>query len=64
MNKSVEDYLKILYPNSDSLSEEELKEFEKDKTFLLEFFNEFKAEYNKYSARRGVIFSETIHSGY
>ena len=48
MNKSVEEYLKILYPNIDSLNEEEQKKYEKDKNFLLEFWNEFNEEYNKY----------------
>lgn len=48
MNKSIEEYLKILYPNIDSLSEEEQKRFDKDKNFLLEFFDEFNKEYNKY----------------
>lgn len=48
MSKSVEEYLKILYPNIDSLNEEEQKKFNKDKNFLLEFFFIFDIEYNLY----------------
>ena len=49
MDKSIEEYLKILYPNIDSLTEEEQKSFKKDKSFLLKFFNEFNEEYKKFS---------------
>lgn len=48
MNKTVEDYLNILYPNRDSLLEEEKKRFEKDKKFLTEYLDEVNSEYNKY----------------
>ena len=46
MSKSIEEYLKILYPNIDSLNEEEQQRFEKDKAFLLRFLDEINKEYN------------------
>lgn len=49
MNKSIEYYLNILYPNQNSLSEEDQKKFEKDKDFLLEHLNAFNKTYDKYS---------------
>ena len=35
MNENVDEYLRIIYPNFERLSEEERLQFEKDKAFLL-----------------------------
>ena len=52
MSKTIEEYLRIIYPNLEQLSEEEKLQFEKDKAFLLECFEGFEDEYNKYIKRK------------
>ena len=37
MNKSVEDILKVLYPDTTQMSEDQRERYEKDKDFLLNF---------------------------
>lgn len=39
MNENVDEYLRIIYPNFERLSEEERLQFEKDKAFLLAYRN-------------------------
>ncbi len=39
MNEIVNEYLRIIYPNFERLSEEERLQFEKDKAFLLAYRN-------------------------
>lgn len=48
MNKSVEDYLKILYPNPDLLDDEGKKQLAKDTEFLTKYLEEFKRYYQKF----------------
>ena len=64
MSKTIEEYLRIIYPNLEQLSEEEKLQFEKDKAFLLECFEGFEDEYNKYIKRKEEFgeqsYTETI----
>ena len=52
MNEIVNEYLRIIYPNFERLSEEERLQFEKDKAFLLAYKNEFEACCKKYEGSR------------
>ena len=45
MGKSVDDYLLILYPNYEQLSDSEKKQYEKDRVFLSQFLPQFEDEY-------------------
>lgn len=48
MNKSVEDYLKILYPNPDLLDHKGKKQLAKDTEFLTKYLEEFKGYYQRF----------------
>ena len=45
MGKSIDEYLRIIYPNLEQLSQEEKLKFEKDKAFLLAYLKEFEEFY-------------------
>ncbi len=51
MPNNIEEVLKIIYPNVESLDDEKLKKYEKDVAFLEKYFDKFASTYKKYSDR-------------
>lgn len=62
MGKSIDEYLRIIYPNLEQLSQEEKLKFEKDKAFLLAYLKEFEEFYKRFENARAKMGDQKFFS--